>query len=105
MPAPSSAVRNVAEELVKAWTSRGRPGLPMAMMATVLLVPSSALFREGDGWAVYTMRDGKAHKVTVELGLENPDFAEVRSGLAEGDEVIVHPGDTIREGVMVATRE
>jgi len=71
----------------------------------VLLVPSSALFREGEGWAVYTMRDGKAHKVTVELGLENPDFAEVRSGLAEGDEVIVHPGDTIREGVMVATRE
>ena len=71
----------------------------------VLLVPSSALFRDGDGWAVYVMREGAAHKVAVELGLENPDHAEVRSGLSEGDDVIVHPGDTIREGVLVTPRE
>ena len=71
----------------------------------VLLLPSSALFRDGEGWAVYTVRAGVAHEVAVELGLENADHAEVRSGLREGDVVIVHPGDTIREGVLVAPRE
>jgi HlyD family secretion protein len=71
----------------------------------VLRVPASALFRDGEGWAVYAVRAGVAHKVAVELGLENPDHAEVRSGLREGDQVIVHPGDAIREGVLVMPRE
>jgi HlyD family secretion protein len=71
----------------------------------VLRVPASALFRDGEGWAVYAVRAGVAHKVAVELGLENPDHAEVRSGLREGDQVIVHPGDAIREGVLVTPRE
>lgn len=71
----------------------------------VLRVPASALFRDGEGWAVYAVRAGVATKVAVELGLENPDHAEVRAGLSEGDQVIVHPGDAIREGVLVTPRE
>jgi HlyD family secretion protein len=45
------------------------------------------------------------HKVAVELGLENPEFAQVLSGLSEGDLVVVHPGDAVGEGVLVAGRE
>jgi len=70
----------------------------------VLRVPASALFRDGEGWAVYVIREGVARKVALELGLENPDFAEVRSGLSEGDVVIVHPGDSIHDGALVAAR-
>ncbi|MCA9532890.1 MAG: efflux RND transporter periplasmic adaptor subunit [Myxococcales bacterium] len=70
----------------------------------VLRVPASALFRDGEGWAVYAVRAGVARKVAVELGLENADFAEVRSGLSEGDVVIVHPGDAIHDGVLVTAR-
>jgi HlyD family secretion protein len=70
----------------------------------VLCVPSSALFRDGEGWAVYAVRGELAQKVAVELGLENPEFAEVRSGLSEGDVVIVHPGDTIHDGALVVAR-
>ena len=70
----------------------------------VLRVPASALFRDGEGWAVYAVREGVARKVSLELGLENPDFAEVRGGLSEGDVVIVHPGDSIHDGALVVAR-
>lgn len=70
----------------------------------VLRVPSSALFRDGDGWAAYVVRDGVARKVALTLGLENPDAAEVQSGLHEGDVVIVHPGDSIHDGALVTRR-
>ncbi len=70
-----------------------------------VLVPSSALFRDGEAWAVYAVREGVVHKVAVELGLENPEFAQVLSGLSEGDLVVVHPGDAVGEGVLVAGRE
>ena len=70
----------------------------------VLQVPASALFREGDDWLVFAMREGKAVKQSLDLGHRNTLFAEVKSGLAEGDVVIVHPSDAISDGVDVVQR-
>jgi hypothetical protein len=36
--------------------------------------------------------------------IEVPSSGEVLSGLAEGDEVIVHPSDLVEDGVSVAPR-
>ena len=70
----------------------------------VLKCPTSALFRAGDAWAVFAVRDGRARQTTVQVGQRNALEAELLGGLAEGDQVIVHPGDTVADGVRVVAR-
>ena len=53
----------------------------------VLQVPASALFRQGDGWAVFVIEEGKAARRKVEVGHRSGLTAEVVSGLNEGDRV------------------
>jgi len=72
--------------------------------ADVLRVPTSALFRAGRGWAVFCIEAGKARLRPVEVGHKNGLQAEVASGLAESETVIVHPSDRVRDGVPVAPR-
>lgn len=70
-----------------------------------MIVPQSAIFREGEGWAVYRVdADGVAHKAPVELGLRNGVEAQVTAGLAEGDTVVDFPGDQAGETVSVVQR-
>ncbi len=71
---------------------------------SVLKVPTSALFRVGRDWAVFTVRDGRATQATVRIGQRNAIEAELLSGLAVGDQVLVHPGDTVQDGVAVVPR-
>ena len=72
--------------------------------SSVLQVPDSALFRDGDGWALFRVQDDRAVKVRVDVGQRNGLRAQVLSGLNEGDRVIVHPDDRVRDGVAVASR-
>jgi HlyD family secretion protein len=71
---------------------------------SVLKVPTSALFRHGEKWAVYRVDGGRARRTLVELGHQTAQYAEVRSGLAEGVRVILHPGDTLVDGARVRER-
>lgn len=73
--------------------------------ASALTVPVAAMFRMGDDWAVFALRDGRARTTVVELGHRNERVAEVQSGLVAGDEVILHPNDRVADGVAVAQRE
>ena len=70
----------------------------------VLKAPSNALFRVGDEWAVFRVEDGVARQRIVKLGLQNGLEAEVVEGLAEGDEVVSHPGDNVVDGTRVRSR-
>ena len=72
--------------------------------AAVLKVPTSALFREGEKWAVYVVENGRARRTLVELGHQTGQEAEVVSGLSEGARVILHPGDTLADGARVSER-
>jgi membrane fusion protein (multidrug efflux system) len=38
---------------------------------------------------VFTVRRGRAMRLALDAGFENPNHIEVRSGLEEGDEVVV----------------
>jgi HlyD family secretion protein len=69
-----------------------------------LRVPLSALFRRGDGWALYRMEGGKAALTLVDVGHRNSDFAEVLSGLKPQDVVVLHPGDRIVSGTRISRR-
>jgi HlyD family secretion protein len=70
----------------------------------VVKVPTSALFRQGEQWAVYVFDRGRARRTLVELGHQTAQYAEVISGLAEGARVILHPGDTLVDGARVRVR-
>ena len=72
--------------------------------ADVLKVPTSALFRDGEKWAVYVAPDDRARRTLVELGHQTGQEAEVLSGLSEGARVILHPGDALADGARVKPR-
>jgi HlyD family secretion protein len=70
-----------------------------------LTVPVAALFRQGEDWAVFALRDGRARVTPIRLGQRNARAAQLLSGLAEGDRVVLHPSDRIKDGAAVAERE
>jgi HlyD family secretion protein len=67
----------------------------------VLKVPASAVFRSGEGWAVFVVEDGRARQRAVEVGARNPLEAEIRSGVGVGATVIKYPTNEVAEGVRV----
>lgn len=67
----------------------------------ILRVPIAALFRSGGEWAVYSVRDVRAVLLPLSIGRRNAEVAEVLSGLDESETVILHPTDTIADGVRV----
>jgi len=69
--------------------------------AGVLAVPASAVFRDRDRWAVYAVEDGRAWLRPIELGARGRLDVEVAGGLAEGTEIVLHPGDRVTDGVRV----
>ncbi len=70
----------------------------------VLKVPTSALFRHGDGWAVFRIEADRAVLRPVTIGKKNGLAAEVVEGLSEEDAVVVHPSDRVADGVQVVRR-
>ncbi len=70
----------------------------------VLQVPSSALFRYQDGWAVFTVENETAQRQIVEPGQRNGLQVQILSGVNTGQKIINHPGDTIEDGVRVEER-
>jgi HlyD family secretion protein len=71
----------------------------------VLVIPAGALFREGNAWKTFVFRDGEAKSVQLEAGRTDGHFTEVVSGLNEGDEVLLHPPDSVKDGSKVKKRE
>jgi HlyD family secretion protein len=70
----------------------------------VLKVPTSALFRDGQHWAVYRVVRDRAQRTRVEVGHQTGQEAEIAAGLSADDRVIVHPGDTLKPGARVKSR-
>jgi HlyD family secretion protein len=69
-----------------------------------ILVPTGALFRTGDTWNVYILRDGRAELRKVELLRRASGLAALTSGVEPGEQVIVYPSDSISSGVRVRAR-
>jgi HlyD family secretion protein len=70
----------------------------------VLVVPAGALFREGNKWMTFIYQDGTAKHVTIEAGHTDGRHTEVLSGLKAGDKVLLHPPDTVKDGISVIER-
>jgi HlyD family secretion protein len=68
-------------------------------------VPLGALFRQGQGWAVYKVVDGRAALTDVHVAESDPHFRAATSGVTEGDSVIVFPSNTISDGTRIKQRK
>jgi len=71
----------------------------------VAQVPTSALFRQGDGWALFAVEGGRATLRRVTVGHRGPLSAEVLDGVGFGDSVVAHPPPTLAPGARVAPYE
>lgn len=70
-----------------------------------LRVPTSALFRDGDGWAVFVVDDDRARQRRVEPGRRGGLYTELLDGLAAGERVIVHPDRDLADGTRIRLRQ
>jgi len=66
-----------------------------------LKVPNGAIFRRGEQWNAYTVNDSRAQLRPIKIGRASNTETEILEGLKEGDEVILYPGDRIKEGLRV----
>ncbi|OHE84688.1 MAG: hypothetical protein A2190_10320 [Lysobacterales bacterium RIFOXYA1_FULL_69_10] len=67
----------------------------------VLRVPTAALVRDGDAWAVFAIDGRRARLRRIRLGHMGETMAEVAGGLGGGDRVVVYPGETLKDGSRV----
>jgi HlyD family secretion protein len=67
-------------------------------------VPASAVFRQDGGDAVFRVAGGRAALTPVRVGVQGGGVAQVLSGLAPGDTVIVHPDRGLADGERVRER-
>ena len=72
--------------------------------AGALTIPVGALLRDRQGWSVFVVDGSNVRLKPVELGGRGPRRAWIRSGLAPGDQVVVHPPDALQDGVAVRLR-
>lgn len=71
---------------------------------SVLKVTAGALFRHGDGWAVFRVVRGRARLQPVSIGHSNGLETEIIGGLSENDSVVAYPSDKVKDGVAIKGR-
>ena len=71
----------------------------------VEIIPAGALFRHGDSWNVYLVKDGRAQVREIKILRRSGRLAAVAAGLTAGEIVIVYPRDHVSPGVRVVSRQ
>jgi RND family efflux transporter MFP subunit len=105
-PAANATTRQV--EVLVGFTGGKQPGLSglyaegrieSGSMAA-LMIPASALVRDGDKAWAWRLVEGKLRKQALVIGERDPRRGEfmVRSGLAAGDKVLRNPGANLKDG-------
>ncbi|MBI4327383.1 MAG: efflux RND transporter periplasmic adaptor subunit [Chloroflexi bacterium] len=100
---------NVIADLLAPPGQRGNLGDNFRVEARIVIwetsqalkVPSGALFRHGQEWAALVVANGRAQLRDVKAGRSSGTETQVLEGLKEGEEVILYPGDRVRDGQRV----
>ncbi|MEF2155237.1 efflux RND transporter periplasmic adaptor subunit [Luteimonas sp. FXH3W] len=66
-----------------------------------VLVPQSAIVKRGSQSVAFVLTDGKANQTSVSTGRTIGDDIEVTAGLKAGDELILQPPETLKDGQRV----
>ena len=68
----------------------------------VICVPKKAITTDDDGSYVFVAgQDNKANKRSVEIGIDNDDYAEITAGVSEGDVIIWNENTELKDGADV----
>ena len=83
-----------------------RPGMLLTVQVLTkqhlaLVVSESAVFQVQNRAYVYKVEDFVAHQQQVEVGSRHFGTAEIKSGLAEGDLIVIEGSIKLREGIKV----
>lgn len=76
----------------------------VAEKKAALVIPRGAIHRDGEKRFVWVEKSRRAHRADVGVGVLGPNEAEVLSGLAEGDRVLLPGAAPLSEGVRVTVR-
>jgi HlyD family secretion protein len=81
-----------------------RPGMSAVVRLQVnqavdaVTVPASAVVSADGRDTVWAVRDGKAQRVPVTLGVQGEDMVQVTSGIADGQRIVVSGADQVKSG-------
>ncbi|WP_171014004.1 efflux RND transporter periplasmic adaptor subunit [Chitinivorax sp. B] len=67
----------------------------------VLRLPVEALIRDGNGWAVWRIRNDRIERVAVKVGETDGRVMEIIDGLSLGDHVVHYPAPDLKAGEPV----
>ncbi|KRD39897.1 hemolysin D [Lysobacter sp. Root916] len=79
----------------------GRVRIDYDNRADALVVPRIALLEDEGDPAVFVIRNAKATRVPIKLGYLDGEWAEVRAGIKQGDQVVVAGKTALRDGTLV----
>ena len=65
---------------------------------SAVAVPAAAVFTVDGQDSVWAVRDGKAARVPVTIGVSGQDLVQIVSGINVGDRVVVRGTDRVRAG-------
>jgi membrane fusion protein, multidrug efflux system len=75
--------------------------LQTALRPAAVVVPEDAVSpMQGSEW-VWVVREGKAERRRVVLGVRTPGYVEIREGVEPGEQVVVSGGERLNPGVEV----
>ncbi|MFE9916311.1 efflux RND transporter periplasmic adaptor subunit [Micromonospora sp. NPDC005553] len=86
---------------------RPRPGMNAIVHLRVreavdaVTVPASAVFSADGRDAVWVVRDGKAGRASVTVGVQGSDLVQILNGVQPGDRIVVRGADQVRDGQEV----
>jgi len=66
-----------------------------------VMVPVGAIFRHGEGWAVFVVRESHARLQPLDAPRRSSTHALVEKGLEPGDRVVLYPAERVRDGTRV----
>src|SRR5215467_8960660 len=105
---PGSTTIEVWVEAVKSNPAL-KPGMTVELSMTAktvkdaLVVPTPAVFRnnEGANYVVIAGSDGHAHVKTIQVGVHNPEFSQIASGVNPGEPIISSGGYALPDNTQI----
>lgn len=76
-----------------------------SQQSNVLKIPHEAVIDVDDETYLFVIKDNKAVKRKVVLGLKNPNEAEVLSGIKEGEEIVLNPPLELKDGAALKIKD
>jgi HlyD family secretion protein len=84
-----------------------RPGmsavahLRVAEATGAVAIPAAAVLRVDGTDVVWVVREGRARRTPVTIGVQGPDLVQIVAGVLPGDRVVVSGADQVSEGEQV----